>query len=55
VFRGIHRLREGAKLRAWLFGVARRTLMDRLRKKYATPEIEAVDIADVPALEGDQS
>ena len=35
VIRGIPRLREGSRLRAWLFGIARRTLMDRLRERYA--------------------
>ena len=34
VIRGIPRLRDGSKLRAWLFGIARRTLMDRLRDQY---------------------
>lgn len=51
VLRGIGRLHDGSKLRAWLFGIARRTLMDSLRKVYAAlPDIEA-DIADVPADE----
>jgi DNA-directed RNA polymerase specialized sigma24 family protein len=35
VIRGIGRLRDGAKWRAWLFGIARRVLMDRLRAQYA--------------------
>jgi RNA polymerase sigma factor (sigma-70 family) len=37
VLRGIHRLRDGSKLRAWLFGIARRTLMDHWRRTYAMP------------------
>ena len=37
VLRGLHRLRDGSKLRAWLFAIARRTLMDRLREHYAAP------------------
>jgi RNA polymerase sigma factor (sigma-70 family) len=50
VLRGIHKLRDGSKLRAWLFGIARRTLMDRLREQYAAPDLSAIDDVDVPAL-----
>lgn len=32
VLRGIVTLRDGGKLRPWLFGIAYRVLMDRLRK-----------------------
>jgi DNA-directed RNA polymerase specialized sigma24 family protein len=35
VLRGIPKLRDGSKLRGWLFGIARRTMMDRLRENYA--------------------
>jgi len=49
VLRGIGRLRDGSKLRAWLFGIARRALMDRLREQYAAPAVGAVDVMDVPA------
>ena len=38
VLRGIHKLRDGSKLRAWLFGIAHRTLMDRLREQVRGPE-----------------
>lgn len=37
VLHGIARLREGAKLRPWLFGIAHRVLMDRLREQYRMP------------------
>jgi len=47
VLRGIHRLRDGSKLRGWLFGIARRALMDRLRDKYATPHTDVIDLADL--------
>lgn len=47
--RGIARLREPARLRAWLFGIARRTVMDRLRQKYAEPERATDELADLPA------
>ncbi|MCC6164750.1 MAG: sigma-70 family RNA polymerase sigma factor [Acidobacteria bacterium] len=47
VLRGIGRLRDGSKLRPWLFGVARRTVMDRLRVKYRTPAPATIDTLDV--------
>ena len=49
VLRGIHRLRDGARLRAWLFGIARRALMDRLRAQYAAPAVADVDVATIAA------
>jgi RNA polymerase sigma factor (sigma-70 family) len=53
VIRGISRLRDGAKWRAWLFGIARRVLMDRLRSQYAMPIAGETEIADVPAEDAD--
>jgi RNA polymerase sigma factor (sigma-70 family) len=53
VLRGIHRLRDGSKLRAWLFGIARHALMDRWRDKYAAPAAAEVDMADIAAAESD--
>jgi RNA polymerase sigma factor (sigma-70 family) len=56
VIRGLPRLRDGAKLRAWLFGIARRTLMDRLRQEYArspTVDIDVDEIAADPLTVGD--
>ena len=51
VIRGIPRLRDGSKLRAWLYGIARRTLMDRLRKQYARTRNLDVDLdVDVDEL-----
>ena len=47
VLRGLNRLRDGSKLRAWLFGIARRTLMDRLREQYAAPVMSDVDVGDL--------
>lgn len=38
VVQGIGRLKEPEKFRAWLFGIAHRRLMDRLRERYAAPE-----------------
>ena len=53
VLRGINRLRDGSKLRAWLFGIARRTLMDRLREHYAAPAMSDIDVSDLAADEAD--
>lgn len=57
VIRGIPRLRDGTKLRAWLFGIARRTLMDRLRDQYARTRAVDLDVdaiaAEPPANEVD--
>jgi len=54
VVRGIGRLREPAKLRAWLFGIARRAVMDRLRLVYAAPGAEVTDVADEAAPPDDR-
>ena len=43
VIRGIPRLRDGTRLRGWLFGITRRVLMDRLRRQYAAPAYEVLD------------
>lgn len=37
VLQGFGRLRDCARFRAWLFGIAHRVLMDRLRLRYAMP------------------
>lgn len=49
VLRGMPGLREPARLRAWLFGIARRTLMEHLRRKYAAPLEVPVDEANLVA------
>ena len=49
VVQGIGRLREAARFRSWLFGIAHRVLMDRLRLRYGT----AVDANADPALIAD--
>jgi len=50
VLRGIGRLRDPAKLRAWLFGIAHRTWIDTLRSKYAVvgADIDEVDRQEPP-------
>lgn len=45
--RGLPRLREPARIRAWLFGIARRVLMDRLRAQYAAPAVLDLDPAEM--------
>jgi RNA polymerase sigma factor (sigma-70 family) len=49
VLRGIGSLQDRAKLRAWLFGIARRALMDRFREQYTTPTVSDVDVAELAA------
>jgi RNA polymerase sigma factor (sigma-70 family) len=59
VLRALPDLREPGRLRPWLFTIARRTSMDRLRRKYAEPASMPLDDVDVagpdeslePALE----
>ncbi|MGE0460133.1 MAG: RNA polymerase sigma factor [Vicinamibacterales bacterium] len=49
VVRGIAKLRDGSRFRGWLFGIARRALMDRLRHEYAALPTNDVDVGDVAA------
>lgn len=49
ILRGLPGLRRPDRLRAWLFGIARRALMDRLRHRYATTTDDDVDLDDIPA------
>lgn len=51
VLRGIAGLRDPARLRPWLFGIARRAGMDRLRGRYAEPAAEADLDPDTLALD----
>lgn len=53
--RGIARLREGAKLRPWLFGIVHRVLMDRLREQYRLPLVSDgdVELEPLPASDDD--
>ena len=54
VIRGIARLRDGSRLRGWLFGITRRVLMDRLRRQYAMPPASEVS-TDALAAEPEAS
>ncbi|HEU4689744.1 MAG TPA: sigma-70 family RNA polymerase sigma factor [Vicinamibacterales bacterium] len=49
VIRGIARLRDGSRLRGWLFGIARNVLMDRMRRQYAAPASTDVDVSGLAA------
>lgn len=40
-FRSIHNLRPGRSFKSWLYGIARHTAIDALRKKYREPEFES--------------
>ena len=53
VLRGIASLREPAKLRPWLFGIARRVAMDRLRFEYVRRVADDVDFDELAAAEPD--
>jgi RNA polymerase sigma factor (sigma-70 family) len=47
VVRSLVRLQEPERLAAWLFGIARRTVADRLRERYRRPPPDEIgDIAD---------
>ncbi|OKI62336.1 RNA polymerase sigma factor [Micromonospora sp. CB01531] len=49
VFKGLPRLRQPDRFAPWLFTIARRAVMNRLRDGYAHPEPEAID--DVPGVD----
>jgi RNA polymerase sigma factor (sigma-70 family) len=51
VIQGLGKLREAAQFRAWLFAIAHRTFMDRLRAHYATPVDTGMALDDFVAAE----
>lgn len=51
VLRGLPALREPGRLRPWLFGIARRAAMDRLRRRYARPPADPDALDDLAAPE----
>ena len=53
VLRALPRLRDPSRLRAWRFGIARRTVMDRLRRRYAEPEEMSLDSGDADGTSTD--
>jgi len=52
VLRGLPALRDTGKLRPWLFGIAHRVMMDRLREQYARPDATGSAPEDLPADDG---
>jgi RNA polymerase sigma factor (sigma-70 family) len=55
VIRGISRIRDSRRFRPWLFGIARRVLMDRLRAEYAQPIDDAIDLSTIADEESDDA
>lgn len=53
VLRGISGLRDGTRLRPWLFGIARRVAMDRLRRQYTQRTDDEAIIEEFAAPEPD--
>lgn len=53
VLQGMARLRDPANLRSWLFAIAHRVLMDRLRTQYAGSDNHAGDSRDEVAVDFD--
>jgi RNA polymerase sigma-70 factor (ECF subfamily) len=53
VLRGIASLREPARVRPWLFGIARRVAMDRLRRQYVRAADTDAVLDDIAAPEAD--
>ena len=54
---GLGKLREAAQFRAWLFGIAHHTFMDRLRSCYAMPvdiSIDPDELATADAFDDDE-
>lgn len=54
VLRSITKLRDPSKLRAWIFSIARRVVMDRFRERYAEPAMVPIDDTEI-AFEEPQS
>lgn len=53
VLRGAASLRDPARLRPWLFGIARRVAMDRLRRQYSSPLDAGAELDGLPAAQAD--
>ncbi len=54
VLRGLPALRDAGRFRAWLFGIARRAAMDRLRARYAQALEPEASLEDLAAPEPDE-
>lgn len=55
VLRALPGLRDPARLRPWIFGIARRAIMDRLRRRYGEPAMEAVEVEAIAAPEEEKA
>ena len=55
VLRGIATLRDPSSLRPWMFGIARRVAMDRLRRQYVWVDDPDTTIEDIAAPDMDAS
>jgi RNA polymerase sigma factor (sigma-70 family) len=53
VVRGLPKLQDPARIRAWIFGIAHRVLMDRLRAQYTTPTIADVELDTLETVPAD--
>ncbi len=53
ILRALPQLRDPARLRAWLFAIVRRVLMDRLRAEYAEPPMSADELHGITAPDAD--
>ncbi len=53
VVRGLPGLEDPARIRAWIFGIARRVLMDRLRVQYEAPAIADVALDSIETAPAD--
>lgn len=51
VIQGIGRLREAAQFRPWIFGIAHRAFMDRLRIRYAMPADTGIDVEKIASID----
>jgi RNA polymerase sigma factor (sigma-70 family) len=51
VVRGLGRLEEPARLAPWLFSIARRSVMDQLRRQYAEPTSAELEDENLPPAE----
>lgn len=51
VLRSISRLRDGSKLRSWLFSIGHRVLINRLRQQYARPVLTDTDVDQHPTAD----
>lgn len=53
VLQGIAALRDAGQFRPWLFGIAHRVFMDRLRRHYAMPVDTHIDLDALAAVDDD--